>query len=118
MASSRRRYLWFAAFAGFSLAELFVERRRAVERDATEGRLRALVAEGEAEQQRLRAKLDEVAERTRPGFEETNEPRDGAWLCERVRCNQADRVPIWDSVPAKLMRDPFDEWTREPRRGR
>jgi Flp pilus assembly protein TadB len=122
MVSSRKRYLWFvAAFPGMALvvlALLFVRNRAAEQRAASEARRRAVLAEVEVEHRRLLAELEKVRERARSKLEETNERRDGGWLCERVRCNEADRVPIWDTEPAKLTRDPYDDWAREPRRRR
>jgi hypothetical protein len=129
MVPSGKRYLWVvAAFSGMALgvlALLFVGNRVAEKDAASEARQRAILAEAEAEQKRLlaeqkrlRAELENVKERARAKFEEANERRDGGWLCERVRCNEADRVPIWDTEPAKLTRDPYDDWAREPRHRR
>jgi hypothetical protein len=58
----------------------------------------------------------EATERLRKKFEDVSEHHDRTWLCERVRCNEGDVAPIWDTEPAKLTRDPFDDWAREPRR--
>ena len=122
MVPSRKRYLWFVAvlpsLALVVLALLFVRNRVAEKHAASEARRRAILAELEAEQKRLRAELEKVEHRARSKFEELNERRDGGWLCERERCNGADRVPIWDTEPAKLTRDPYDDWAREPRHRR
>lgn len=122
MVPSRKRYLWFvAAFPGMVLvvlALLFVRNRVAEKHAASEARQRASLAEAKAEHERMLAEIEKVKERARAKFEETNERRDGGWLCERVRCNEADRVPIWDTEPAKLTRDPYDDWALEPRHRR
>jgi hypothetical protein len=118
-------YVWsIATLLGATLAvpALRLVQDRAEMKRATVAEARAKaqadLRRAKREHERLLAERERVL-RLQQKAEDVVKRRHETWLCERVRCNEADFIPVTDSVLVPDdARSPLDDWAMRPRRRR